>query len=170
VVVEAGEKSGALITADLALEQAREVFAVPGNALSPASKGTNLLIQSGAKMVTRVEDILDELAAQLKAQLTSRLESQVESQASRLKPLPGGAPEVADLPPALVSRPLHYQPGNAVEAQILQCLSAHPQHIDDLSQQLDLPVWQVSSALTLLELQGAIRQSGILEYVINDKP
>lgn len=61
VVIEAPQKSGALITADLALQQGREVFSVPGRITSPTSQGTNALIQKGAKLVTTVSDILEEL-------------------------------------------------------------------------------------------------------------
>jgi DNA processing protein len=61
LVIEAREKSGSLITADLALNEGREVFAVPGSIFSEPSKGTNNLIQQGAKLIQSVSDILSEL-------------------------------------------------------------------------------------------------------------
>ena len=61
IVIEAAQRSGSLITASQALEQGREVFAVPGNIDRPQSKGTNNLIREGAKIVTKVEDVLEEL-------------------------------------------------------------------------------------------------------------
>ncbi len=61
IIIEAGIKSGALLTAQLALEQGREVFAIPGNISSKGSQGTNWLIKNGATLVTRVEDVLEEL-------------------------------------------------------------------------------------------------------------
>jgi len=61
LVIEAGETSGAIITAHMALEQNREVFAIPGSILSPVSRGTNHLIQEGAKLVRSYTDILEEL-------------------------------------------------------------------------------------------------------------
>ena len=61
VIVEAGEESGALITADFAVEQGREVFAVPGSVFNRNSLGPNRLIQNGAKLITSAEDVLEEL-------------------------------------------------------------------------------------------------------------
>lgn len=61
IVVEAGERSGALITAEFAVEQGRDVFAIPGNVFSPASRGTNRLIQNGAYAMVSPQDVLDVL-------------------------------------------------------------------------------------------------------------
>jgi DNA processing protein len=71
IVVEAGERSGALITSKFALEQDREVFAVPGSINSPASRGPNKLIQQGAKLVTSADDVIEELNLTMVAEKTA---------------------------------------------------------------------------------------------------
>ena len=132
LVVEAGETSGALITADFALEQGRDVFAVPGSILSPASEGPNRLIKEGAKPVTCAQDILEEL------NLTAVAQHEAVREAL---------------------------PENETEATLLRLLSSEPLHVDELGRSSALPVAQVSSALTMMELKGLVRQVGGMNYV-----
>ncbi|HPG39146.1 MAG TPA: DNA-processing protein DprA [bacterium] len=74
LVIEAGQKSGALITTDKALEQGRDVFVVPGNINNPKSAGCNLLIQQGAKLVSCIEDILEEFSVDSRTAQTAQTE------------------------------------------------------------------------------------------------
>ena len=139
LVVEAGEGSGSRWTVYHALEQDREVFCVPGSILSPNSRLTNRLIQEGAKLVSHVDDILEEL------NLTT-VTKQIEM------PLPTSA-TTAEL--------IREDQGG----RLLDFLNDEPVHIDDLRRSAGIPIAEVSSMLTMLELMGMVRQVGCMHYV-----
>ena len=129
LVVEAGERSGALITAGHAGEAGREVFAVPGPVTSEMSRGTNRLIQDGAKLVQGWEDIVAELP---------------EAWRRCLKP----APVAAAPTPAL----------EADEGQLLELVGNEPVHIDGLIGRSGVPSGKTAALLLALELKGRVRQ------------
>ena len=133
LVTNAGKSSGALITADFAAEQGRDVFAVPGSILTQGSIGPNRLIQDGAKLVTNAEDVLEELNLTMVAE-------QVEAR--------------------------RVLPEDETEAALLRHLSEEPTHVDELQQQSNLTISEVSSTLALMELKGMVRQVGGMKYVV----
>jgi DNA processing protein len=95
IVVEAGAKSGALLTAQYALDQNKEVFAIPGNLTSKTSEGSNALIKQGAKLVTSVEDIITELKVYS------------SSSAEKVKPVPELPVEEKSIYQILSTEPAH---------------------------------------------------------------
>jgi DNA processing protein len=142
VVVEAAENSGSLITARLAIEQNREVFAVPGNITSRNSFGTNYLIKgAGAKLVQQWQDIAMELPPQIAAKL---LPPPVDEN-KREKSLPE---KLAFLPGGLSGK----------EASVLKLLSAdEPVHVDALADSSGLAIPDLTAALLGLEMRELIR-------------
>jgi DNA processing protein len=131
VVVEATEKSGSLITAGLALEQGREVFAVPGEAGASRSRGTHQLIRQGAKLVERVEDVLEEIAPQL------AVRSATPQEAATLV-----------LPPNM----------SAEAKKIFELVLGRPRQIDEVIETSGLAPAKVSEILLDLEILGLLKQ------------
>jgi DNA processing protein len=142
VVVEAAENSGSLITARLAIEQNREVFAVPGNITSRNSFGTNYLIKgAGAKLVQQWQDVASELPPQIAASL--------------LPPPFGDRKRDKSLPEKLAFMP-EGLPG--CETAVLRLLSPdNPAHIDTLVEKSRLSISDVTAALLALEMRELIR-------------
>ena len=129
VIVEAARRSGSLITARLAGEQGRAVFAVPGRVDSPSSQGANELIRVGATLVQNLDDILQELG----------------EVGARMAP---EAPDGQALPQTL----------DATERKLAGLLSEGPLTLDELAERSGLDSGRVASTMTMLVLKGAVVQ------------
>ncbi|MCX6019910.1 MAG: DNA-processing protein DprA [Chloroflexi bacterium] len=138
VVIEADVRSGALITAEFAAEQGRDVFAVPGNIFSTASRGTNRLLASGAVPLLDVDALLEHLNLR---------SSGARDDASRSLPIVDG-------------------PFSAAERDLLLRMTHEPASVDELVRQLSVPAEQVIGLLVMLELRGAVRQAGLNRYAL----
>jgi DNA processing protein len=138
VVVEAAEDSGSLITARLALDQGREVFAVPGPIDVLTSRGTHALLKQGAKLTETVDDIVEELLPQLD---TSRLSAVKEKHAR--------------------PRPVHNRMAYELSQEqrtVYAVMDEQPLTIDEVTERASLDTAVVTTALLELELKAAVRQ------------
>ena len=152
LVVEAAFNSRAMLTVSWALEQNRELFAVPGSALSEKSKGTDRLIRQGAKLTTTVEDILEELNIEAK---TISVEPQKNAH--------GGEIAIDNL--ARKNNVLN------IERRIIELLgnSAEPVHVDDITRELGESAAEISSVLVMLDLRGTARQVAPMQFIIDSE-
>jgi DNA processing protein len=141
VVVEAAKRSGSLITARLALEQNRDVFAVPGSPLDPRAEGANHLIQQGAKLVTSAQDIIDSLA---------------EADPARRQVLePDWEPDFGDAEAAFPDMP----PSPDDRGRLIEALSPTPIEVDALIAGTGLSVATIQTLLFELDLAGRLEWS-----------
>jgi len=147
VVVEAAMRSGSLITARLAQEYGREVFAVPGSPLDARCRGTNDLIRQGAYLVEQASDVIDNLPDHPNREGLGRLPSFVRGAP------PSGFGEAAPLWPE-GSAPA--EDTAAAHAQVLELLGPAPSSVDDLARRCQLSAATVMSALLDLELAGRV--------------
>ena len=145
IVVEASRKSGSLITARLAVEQNREVFAVPGSIQSFKSAGCHTLIKQGAKLVENAQDVLEEL--------TGFMQEVPEP----VEPGTDDSTEKAALSPE--------------EAAVYKILSPYPEHIDAIVRKTNIEAGKLLSCLLQLELKGMVQQlPGMLFATLAQKP
>lgn len=153
VVVEAAQRSGSLISARLASEMGRLVFAVPGSPMDPRAAGTNGLLRDGATMVTSVQDILDELAPILEGKLPLPAPAPTEGAKE-------SEPELAyTSPPPQDSREL-----------VLEALSPTPVAIDDIARHTGLHPSQLMMILLELDLAGRLERhvGGAVSLLVHD--
>jgi len=145
VVVEASKKSGSLITARLAAEQNREVFAVPGSIQSFKSTGTHTLIKQGAKLVEHAQDIIEELAplVQFSARSQKKTTANPETNLAML---------------------------SDDETRVFHALEPYPMHVDVLARKISMESGQLLSILLNLELNGLVQQSPGKLFSISRKP
>jgi DNA processing protein len=133
IVVEAAVKSGSLITARLAADFSREVFAVPGSISSQRSHGTHALIRQGATLVENYGDIIQELHHMIHVEPAFSPSPSKDKNEQKLKL-------------------------NKVEQAIVSVLGPYPLHIDKIVEQTDLDISAVSATLLDLELNGMVKQ------------
>jgi DNA processing protein len=150
VVVEGDMKSGALLTVRWALDQDREVFAVPGSVLSPKSAGPNWLIQQGARLITGHEDVLEELNL-----AAASAGNGVDSDGK------------FDLEGVDILARENNQEGADGRILAVMIKADGPMHVDEITRSVGLPAPEVSSNLTLLELRGAVRQAGPMSFILD---
>ena len=149
LVIEAGLRSGTLITARLAGTQGREVFALPGSIHNPLAKGCHRLIRDGARLVESVADVLQELAP-LAGQLAERLRGEL-ADAGPVRPAQeaeAAALELGPMGPQLERDPEY--------RRLWSCLGFDPRPVDRLVEQSGLTARAVSAMLLMLELRGLV--------------
>lgn len=154
LVVEAPERSGALITANTALEQGRDVYAIPGPIDAPASRGCNQFIREGGVLVTEPWDILEEYTGRFPDKLRqegARKKPEVLGYQARQKEEPKAVPPTLDLE----------QSGLELtddQISLLRAMGEEPILVDDLIENTGIPTRRVLSALTMLEIENLVIQ------------
>jgi DNA processing protein len=160
VIVEAAERSGTLITARLAGEQNREVFAVPGHPLEPRAAGTNRLLKEGAILTTCTDDIVDALQPQLGA-----FSSSIPASPAAARPLEERT-QITPAPPAHRAEPRNFDFIGEASEGILKLLSFSPIDVDELCRLSGLEARLVNAALLSLDLSGQIERRGLRQVAL----
>jgi len=144
VIIEAGERSGAMITGELALRQDREVFSVPGNIFSPGSRGCHKLIKSGAKLIEGIDDILDEFKHLFNEKSPIDNKPLVDKSYGKKEGCRDKPEELLKLDP--------------LQSKVFEAIGCRPKSFDDISIASDLEAGKLLKILLFLELNEMIRE------------
>ena len=150
IIIEAGERSGAMITGELALRQDREVFAVPGNIFSPGSRGCHRLIKSGAKLIENIDDVLDEFKHlfQYKSRITGEAGDRNNfSGQKRHKSIITAVPKLDPL-----------------QSKVFESIGSRPRSFDDIRIDLGLETARLVKILLSLEIKHLIMEDPVNNY------
>ena len=168
-IVEAPVRSGALITANLALEQGRDVFAVPGNIDSPNSTGTNALIRDGAKAITGAQDILSEYEGLYPGRI--QYDTELYSPPKRTEKAPVSAKTEIDKPQTIPYSDLESRLTEYTEDHraLLRCISRGESHVDEMAASTGFSAAKVLACMTVLTIRGAVKPLPGKRYSLNLK-
>ncbi|TCK97881.1 DNA processing protein [Natranaerovirga hydrolytica] len=143
LIIEAAKKSGSLITAEIGLEQGKEIFALPGRIIDKLSEGTNDLIKLGGKMVTNIEDILEEFQYKYVIENYNTISENIEKNIEK---------KVKSL--------------DKNEKIVYACLNLEPKHIENILNEINLNIQEINHILLVLEMKGFIKQLPNKYYII----
>jgi len=150
IIIEAGQRSGAMITGELALRQDREVFAVPGNIFNPGSRGCHKLIKSGAKLIEGIDDVLDEFKHLFNEK--SPIDNKLLADKSYGKK--EGYKDKA-------KEPLKLDP---LQSKVFKAIGCRPKSFDDISMSTGLVAGRLLKILLSLEMKHIIRENPVNHY------
>ena len=150
IIIEAGQRSGAMITGELALRQDREVFAVPGNIFRPGSRGCHKLIKSGAKLIEGIDDILDEFKHLFNEKGPIDNKVIVDKSYGKQKGYKGKMKELSRLDP--------------LQSKVFEVIGYRSKSFDDISIASGLEAGKLLKILLFLEMEHMIREDPVNHY------
>ena len=171
VVVEAPEKSGTRLFVADAVEQGKDIFAVPGNADSENAAGTLSLIKEGAKLVTDAEDILEEYRGRYPVFFSRPELCRTRQKAPARQETPAVARRPRPSPPSAERKPgkaPQTSPLTDDQQRILDAIGEFSAHVDDITERTGLPMARVLSQLTILEIRGLVRREAGKRFAKNN--
>lgn len=170
LIIEAALRSGSLITARLALDQNRSVYAIPGGIDSPFAVGCQDLIREGARPIFSIDDILQDLSESLKGSINQYKEQKITQEKEKDPVMEKDTIVTVSVPNTktvfVSNKKSQYKKFGKIESQLIEIISLEPKDIDQLCHILQLPAEKISPILIILEIDGIIKRLPNAQYMI----